>query len=136
MPPSHKNTRNVASAHKALQLDPEALSKAKKNHFKAPKTTQAYSYTIGTAHKWLHQVVLEATNSTGSTSTSNSTTSLFLHPLAASSFDKPTEVTAQILAQYISHQVVTEKMSKSTGDTTHAAFKAYFNDWYVIKNLE
>ena len=27
-------------------------------------------------------------------------------------------------------------MSKSTGDTTHAAFKAYFNDWYVIKNLE
>src|SRR5260370_13167238 len=102
MLPSCKNTRNVASAHKALQLDPEALSKAKKNHFKAPKTTQAYSYTIGTAHKWLHQVVLEATNSTSSTSTSTSTTSLFLHPLAASLFDNPPTVTAHILAHYLS----------------------------------
>ena len=140
MPPSCKNTRNPASAHKAIQLDLDALSQAKKKHLKAPKTTQVYGYTMSTARKWLQQVIFEARNSTSSTITSTvtmegetGTPNIFLHPLAASAFDVPTEVTAQIIAQYVSHWVITQKMSKSTGDTTHAAFKAYFNDWYAFK---
>src|SRR5260370_19432594 len=135
MPPSCKNAKNVASTHKAIQIDPEALSKAKKKHFKAPKTTQAYAYTINTTRKWLDQVVLEATENNNSTISTTTTPTLFLHPLASLSFKKPTEVTAQILAQYITYQVITEKMSKSTGDTTQAAFKAFFNDWYAIIHL-
>ncbi len=137
MLPSRKNARDLASAHKAIQLDPNALSQAKKKHFKAPKTTQVYLYTLNTARKWLHQVILEAKNSASSSTMTieGATPNIFLHPLAPSAFDVPTEVTAQILAQYVSHRVITEKRSKSTGDTTHAAFKAYFNDLYVIKNL-
>src|SRR5271156_4846209 len=108
MLPSRKNTRNPASAHKAIQLDLDALSQAKKKHLKAPKTTQVYGYTMSTARKWLQQVIFEARNSTSSTITSTvtmegetGTPNIFLHPLAASAFDVPTEVTAQIIAQYV-----------------------------------
>src|SRR5260370_17438841 len=67
MPPSHKNAKNVASTHKAIQLNPEALSKAKKKHFKAPKTPQAYPYTINTPWNRLHQVFPHPTPNNNST---------------------------------------------------------------------
>src|SRR5258708_20582754 len=66
MLPSHKNARDLASAHKAIQLDPNALSQAKKKHFKALKTTQVYLYTLNTAQKCLHQVILKPKNSASS----------------------------------------------------------------------
>ena len=72
MPPSHKNAKNVASTHKAIQLDPEALQ--------SPKTTHAYAYTINTTWKWLDQVVLEATENNNSTiSTTTTPTLSFTH---------------------------------------------------------
>src|SRR5258708_1074407 len=111
MLPSHKNARDLASVHKAIQLDPNALSQAKKKHFKALKTTQVHLYTLNTAWKWLHQVILEAKNSASSSTMriQGPTPYIFLHPLPPSAFNVPTEVMAQILAQYVSHWVITEK---------------------------
>ncbi|KAF9515340.1 hypothetical protein BS47DRAFT_1361061 [Hydnum rufescens UP504] len=50
----------------------------------------------------------------------------FLHPKAHTALDTPEAYTPALLAQYITHQCVTEHLSESTASAIHAAFKLAF----------
>ncbi|KAF9504512.1 hypothetical protein BS47DRAFT_1368735 [Hydnum rufescens UP504] len=103
-------------------------------HLKAPKTRQTYNAQLNRGRKWLIQQVEAHASARAAPSPHEPPVVLddewiqnpFLHPKAHTALDTPEACTPALLAQYITHQCVTEHLSESTASAIHAAFKLAF----------
>ena len=95
------------------------------DNLQAANTQVAYKSAEAIARKWLLGMI-ERSNSVDSMELPACLVTLLKHNLAPISFDKPTEVTVPILAEYITYRVTEAKISASTVTTIRAAFKRKF----------
>jgi len=85
---------------------------------------------VSSAQEWLKETVEEYTTRRGN-GISACLIPLFCDPLAAVSFDRPTEVTVPLLSEYITHLVTVQEQSSSLVGVTYSAFKRHFTSQYV-----
>jgi hypothetical protein len=113
------------------------------DNLQSASTQKAYASAVSGGQKWLKEKVEEYT--TGKGDLRACLTPIFCHPLALVSFDKPTEVTVPLLAEYITHRATAapstvKKVSPSTVKgvspsmvgVIHAAFKRKFLSQYAM----
>jgi hypothetical protein len=96
----------------------------------AKSTQKSYASAMSGAREWLKATVEEYSTGRGN-DISACLVSLFCHPLAAMSFDEPTEVTVPLLSEYITHLVTVQERSSSLVGVTYFAFKRHFTSQYV-----
>ncbi len=91
------------------------------DNLQATNTQATYRSAEAIAEKWLLEMIQKCNS--GQSQLPACLVSLLQHPLASVSFDKPTEVTVPILAEYITYWVTVGKVSASTVTTICAAFR-------------
>ncbi|KAF8320158.1 uncharacterized protein EI90DRAFT_3292931 [Cantharellus anzutake] len=96
-------------------------------HLQSTSTQRNYSSAITNAKKWLEENCLKYSNPLlSSPEDPNPEAYLFQHKDALLAFDKPVEITAKLLAAYITFRATDQNKSVSTVDILRSAFKWHF----------
>src|SRR5260370_4130981 len=131
---SRAGVQKKFTAHSASNAGPATANELICAHFHSMSTNKNYSSAVTNAINWLKLNFAKYNNPSMSSledvalETQSEELSLFHHKDALLTFDKPVEVTAELLAAYITYRVTQENRSVFTVETLCSAFKHHFKD--------
>ncbi|KAF8325984.1 uncharacterized protein EI90DRAFT_3156699 [Cantharellus anzutake] len=121
------NVRKKLAPHSELGSGPTSALELIDTHLQSTSTQRNYSSAITNAKKWLEENCLKYSNPLlSSPEDPNPEAYLFQHKDALLAFDKPVEITAKLLAAYITFRATDQNKSVSTVDILRSAFKWHF----------
>ncbi|KAF8319182.1 uncharacterized protein EI90DRAFT_3132767 [Cantharellus anzutake] len=118
------NVRKKLAPHSELGSGPTSALELINTHLQSTSTQRNYSSAITNAKKWLEENCLKYSNPLlSSPEDPNPEAYLFQHKDALLAFDKPVEITAKLLAAYITFCTTDQNKSVSTVDILRSAFQ-------------
>jgi hypothetical protein len=130
--PKHvtSNVQKKLALHSELGSGPTSALELIDMHLQSTSTQRNYSSAITNAKKWLEENWVKYSNPPLSSPLEgedpNPEACLFQHKDAPFAFDKPVEITAKLLAAYITFRATDQNKSVSTVDILRSAFKWHF----------